>query len=246
MVTLNFSKSRVGCITDRWQNENAEPPNPISPSTIKQLPLTPAAPTPNRKHSVQEANKWWSTGSLNTVNLGSSMKIFEEKGRRVSRAASLKNGVKKEEEKQEKKQNFAVKLLKGFVNFFDLKLLCDPVFVNIMVGMSLAIFAELNFSILTPFILEDLGLSTGQSATFLSVLSIADLVFRFFAPFIGDYLKKPPRKMYMLTLGLLIISRFSKWLRSHRNNRTRRYLNSKRVRLDLNESKVATMAYKHG
>lgn len=104
-----------------------------------------------------------------------------------------------------------VKFLKGFVNFFDLKLLCDPIFVNIMVGMSLAIFAELNFSVLTPFIMADFGLNTSQSATFLSVLSIADLVFRFFAPFIGDYLKKPPRKMYMLTLFLLIISRFSKY-----------------------------------
>lgn len=113
--------------------------------------------------------------------------------------------------KKRKKTNLFMRFLKGFVNFFDLKLLCDPVFVNIMVGMSLAIFAELNFSILTPFIMADFGLNTSQSATFLSILSIADLVFRFFAPFIGDYLKKPPRKMYMLTLGLLIISRFSKY-----------------------------------
>lgn len=113
--------------------------------------------------------------------------------------------------KKEKKTNPIVRFLKGFVNFFDLKLLCDPVFVNIMIGMSLAIFAELNFSILTPFIMADFGLNTSQSATFLSILSIADLVFRFLAPFIGDYLKKPPRKMYMLTLFLLIISRFSKY-----------------------------------
>lgn len=113
--------------------------------------------------------------------------------------------------KKKKKTNSIVKFLKGIVNFFDLKLLCDPIFVNIMIGMSLAIFAELNFSILTPFIMADFGLNTSQSATFLSVLSIADLVFRFFAPFIGDYLRKPPRKMYMLTLLLLILSRFSKY-----------------------------------
>lgn len=113
--------------------------------------------------------------------------------------------------KPEKKSSAFVRFWKGFVNFFDLKLLCDPIFVNIMIGMSLAIFAELNFSILTPFIMADFGLDISQSATFLSVLSTADLIFRFLAPFIGDYLKKPPRKMYMLTLFLLIISRFSKY-----------------------------------
>lgn len=144
------------------------------------------------------------------------MKIFDEKRRASTNKNSLGNEASSEVYKEltvkkKKKTNPIVKFLKGFVNFFDLKLLCDPVFVNIMIGMSLAIFAELNFSILTPFIMADFGLSTSQSATFLSVLSIADLVFRFFAPFIGDYLKKPPRKMYMLTLFLLIISRFSKY-----------------------------------
>lgn len=130
----------------------------------------------------------------------------------MSKATTYEPVYKELTIKQEnKKTNPIVKLFKGFVNFFDLKLLCDPVFVNIMIGMSLAIFAELNFSILTPFIMADFGLDTAQSATFLSVLSIADLVFRFLAPFIGDYLKKPPRKMYMLTLFLLIISRFGKY-----------------------------------
>lgn len=132
----------------------------------------------------------------------------------MSKTASEANKIETSlvlRDEKAKKTNLFVKFLKGFVNFFDLKLLCDPIFVNIMIGMSLAIFAELNFSILTPFIMADFGLNTSQSATFLSVLSIADLVFRFFAPFIGDYLKKPPRKMYMLTLFLLIISRFSKY-----------------------------------
>lgn len=98
------------------------------------------------------------------------------------------------------------------MNFFDLKLLCDPFFVNILIGMSLAITAELNFSILTPFILADMGLKLSQIATFLSTLSVADIVFRFLAPHIGEYLKKPPRKMYMLTLLFLIITRFCKYL----------------------------------
>lgn len=95
------------------------------------------------------------------------------------------------------------------VKMFDLNLLRDPIYVNIMIGMSLAVFAELNFSMLTPFILADFDLNTQQIATFLSVLSIADICFRFISPFVGDFLKKPPRIMYMFALVCLISSRFT-------------------------------------
>lgn len=112
---------------------------------------------------------------------------------------------------EKKKPSFFKKLMRDMVIFLDLKLLCDPIFVNILIGMSLAITAELNFSILTPFILADMGLKLSQIATFLSTLSIADIFFRFLAPHIGAYLKKPPRNMYMLTLLFLIITRFCKY-----------------------------------
>lgn len=112
--------------------------------------------------------------------------------------------TKKEKKSRIKRYLFAV------IHFFDLTLLKDPKYVNIMIGMSLAIFAELNFSLLTPFMLADLKLTTSEIATFLSVLSIADLCFRFFAPFIGDYLKKPPRMMYSISLLLLIGTRYCK------------------------------------
>ncbi|KAJ3657855.1 hypothetical protein Zmor_009632 [Zophobas morio] len=95
------------------------------------------------------------------------------------------------------------------VSFFDLDLLKDPVYVNIMMGLSLAVFAEINFSLLTAFILAEFGLNTNQIATFMSVLGIADIVFRFLAPYIGDFVKLPSRQMYMVTLFLLMVSRFS-------------------------------------
>lgn len=112
--------------------------------------------------------------------------------------------------KKEKPKSCGRKCLDSVVNFFDLTLMKDPIFVNIIIGMSLAVFAEMNFSLLTPFILDDMKLSTQQIATFLSSLSIADLTFRFFAPFIGDYLDKPPRIMYMFSLLLLVGTRFGK------------------------------------
>lgn len=114
-------------------------------------------------------------------------------------------------EKQIREETLVKKILKNIVKIFDLSLFKDPIYINIMIGMSLAIFAELNFSLLTPFILADLSLTTSQIAMFLSSLSIADLCFRFLAPFIGEYLNQPPRIMYSISLIFLILTRFSKY-----------------------------------
>lgn len=88
-------------------------------------------------------------------------------------------------------------------------LLKDWTYLNIMLGISLAVFAEINFSLLTPFILNEFHYSTEQIAIFMSVLAVADIVCRFASPFIGDYLKQPARIMYMYALCLLIIMRTS-------------------------------------
>ncbi|XP_044254559.1 monocarboxylate transporter 12-like [Tribolium madens] len=101
------------------------------------------------------------------------------------------------------------RLFQNIVKTFDLDLLKDPIFVNIMMGMALAIFAELNFTVLTPFMLQEFGLDTAQTATFLSTLGITDIIFRFFAPYIGNFFTKPPRLMYAYSLILLIITRFT-------------------------------------
>ncbi|KAI5641175.1 major facilitator superfamily domain-containing protein [Phthorimaea operculella] len=69
--------------------------------------------------------------------------------------------------------------------FFDLDLLKDFTFVNLMLGMTLACFNELNFSILTPFILGDFGLTQQQVAFFMSLLAGVDISVRFCIPFIA-------------------------------------------------------------
>lgn len=93
------------------------------------------------------------------------------------------------------------------VKLFDLNLLRDPIYVNMMLGMSIAVFAEINFSLLTPFILSDMNYSTEQIASVMSALAITDIIFRFLAPYIGDLLKQPPRIMYMISLLSLIFAR---------------------------------------
>ncbi|CAK1578565.1 unnamed protein product [Parnassius mnemosyne] len=69
--------------------------------------------------------------------------------------------------------------------FFDLDLLKDFTFINLMLGITLANFNELNFSILTPFILGDYGMTKPQVAFFMSLLAGVDLCVRFCIPFIA-------------------------------------------------------------
>lgn len=76
-----------------------------------------------------------------------------------------------------------------------------------MIGISIAVFAEINFSLLTPFILNEFNYTTKEIAVFMSVLATVDICCRFISPFIGDYFKKPPRIMYMYALLMLIITR---------------------------------------
>ncbi|XP_076765840.1 uncharacterized protein LOC143432822 [Xylocopa sonorina] len=171
--------------------------------------------------------------SMDTINLGSSMKIFDEKPLRIYTNADEvnannygnKNTMENDlllQEKEEKKisnakndknEKFEKKTRKQIFHtiagLLDLDLLQDPIYVNLTVGMSAAIFAEINFSQLTPFILMDMHLSTTQIASVMSIIASVDLVFRAFAPFLGEWLRQPPRMMYMLSLCLLIISRMS-------------------------------------
>ncbi|XP_034245836.1 uncharacterized protein LOC117647943 [Thrips palmi] len=97
--------------------------------------------------------------------------------------------------------------LRAVAEFFDLDLLRDPVYVNIMLGLSFAVFAEINFSLLTPFILGDRHFDTQEIATLVSMIAVADIIFRFLAPFIKKLFKQPVRVMYMIGLSLLIATR---------------------------------------
>lgn len=98
------------------------------------------------------------------------------------------------------------------MRFFDLDLLRDKVYVNILIGMAISIFAENNFAILTPFILADLNFDIDQTSTIMFTMAIADLVSRFCSPFVADKLNLSIRWSYVISLTLLVITRTRKWL----------------------------------
>ncbi|KAG9434866.1 hypothetical protein HZU67_02850 [Apis mellifera carnica] len=171
--------------------------------------------------------------SIDTINLGSSIKIFEEKPLTKYNSKNeiddysniineendilklTKNNTNKtlntENDNDEKLKNKSIvsRILRTIAEYFDLDLLKDPGYVNLMLGMSVAVFAEMNFSQLTPFILTDMNISTKQIAYIMSTIASVDLIFRILAPFIGEWFNQPPKIMYMMSLCLLIISRTS-------------------------------------
>lgn len=101
-----------------------------------------------------------------------------------------------EEREQYQKQQLAIKeendskvenytLLQKILIFFDLDLLKDLTYVNLMVGVTIAGFAELNYSVLTPFVLADYQFTKPEIAMVMSVLATMDISVRFFVPFVA-------------------------------------------------------------
>ncbi|KAI4463733.1 monocarboxylate transporter [Holotrichia oblita] len=93
------------------------------------------------------------------------------------------------------------------VKIFDLRLLADPIFTNILVGLSIDFFVEYTYIWLIPFALMEGSLTVQQTATFMSVYAIADILFRLFAPFIGSIVRQPNRVMYIISLIFVVVVR---------------------------------------
>ncbi|XP_061396619.1 uncharacterized protein LOC133332251 [Musca vetustissima] len=73
--------------------------------------------------------------------------------------------------------------------FFDLDLLKDLTFINLVVGMTIMMFGEVNFSVLTPFILNSFGYNDSQISIAMSLLAGVDIAVRFLAPFALERVK---------------------------------------------------------
>lgn len=94
------------------------------------------------------------------------------------------------------------------VHLFDLNLLRDLRFLNLIIGFSLVIFAETNFSLLTPLILAEESYTNTEIANFLSLVGIIDIISRFLAPYVGDLLNFSVLGMCSLSLLVTVIGRF--------------------------------------
>lgn len=116
-----------------------------------------------------------------------------------------KQNVNKDDDKEEE-LTFCQKLYL----FFDLDLLKDYTFINLMLGITVANFNELNFSILTPFILGDYGFSKGDVALFMSLLAGVDICVRFCIPFVAGKIGWDNNSFFLFGVLSMAFGRVSK------------------------------------
>lgn len=96
--------------------------------------------------------------------------------------------------------------------FFDFDLLKDKTYVNLMLGLTIANFVEINFSILTPFVLKEFDFEKYQVSTFMSLLGATDIVVRFFIPFVADRLGWQNKTFFMIGVLMMAAGRISKFV----------------------------------
>ncbi|KAM8718502.1 hypothetical protein ACLKA7_001671 [Drosophila subpalustris] len=107
------------------------------------------------------------------------------------------------EEEAKSKMTFRQKVSK----FFDLDLLRNLTFVNLVVGMSIMMFGEMNFSVLTPFILNSFGYSVEQCSMVMSLLACVDISVRFLAPIFLEKVKLDNRVLFAFGIICIAIGR---------------------------------------
>lgn len=115
------------------------------------------------------------------------------------------------EAEDEKDSGRTYTLMEKIMIFFDLDLLRDFTYVNLMMGVTLGNFAELNFSILTPFVLSDWGFEKSQIATAMSLLGGVDISVRFFIPFIAGKIGWENKTFFLVGILGMAMGRICKY-----------------------------------
>lgn len=105
---------------------------------------------------------------------------------------------KETEEDVDARHDPKMSFLGKVVTFFDLDLLRDFTFVNLVAGLTIINFGELNFSILTPFILADFGFDTSQITLAMSILGALDITMRFLVPFLTEKIPWDNRVFFLI------------------------------------------------
>ncbi|CAG9859715.1 unnamed protein product [Phyllotreta striolata] len=106
-------------------------------------------------------------------------------------------------EKAESKATFWQKV----VEFMDLDLLNCPIYLNLVLGLSLAYVAEQNFKTVLPFLFLNLGYDKKDVATFLSFQALTDILARLILPPICDRINISKKTFFMMGIFSVGLSR---------------------------------------
>lgn len=92
-------------------------------------------------------------------------------------------------------------------DFMDFDLLNDPIYLNLVFGLSIFYVAEQNFKMVMPFFFKSIGYKDGDVATFLSVQAGTDILARLILPPICDNVNVSKRTLFMSGIFILGICR---------------------------------------
>ncbi|KAI4503670.1 hypothetical protein M0802_001073 [Mischocyttarus mexicanus] len=81
---------------------------------------------------------------------------------------------------------------------FDLDLLKDTIYLNVVVGTSLYYVAESNFKLMTPFFLSSIGMTKAEVAFCLSLTAFTDILARLTLPTVFDKLGLKKRSIFWI------------------------------------------------
>lgn len=94
-----------------------------------------------------------------------------------------------------------------FLELMDVELLHDKLYMNLLFGLSIFYVAEMNFKMVTPFFLANLGYSKSDIALCLSICALTDILARVVVPPICDRLNVTKRMIFMTSIFLVAITR---------------------------------------
>lgn len=143
--------------------------------------------------------------SLYRDSLNSSFKMSKSD---ISQKLSCPDFIKTDlglEMPEPKKESF----WRRFANLMDIGLLKDGIYLNILFGLSIFYVAEMNFKMVTPFFLANLGYSKADTAYCLSISALTDILARVVVPPICDKTKVSKRLVFMVSIGFVAITRSS-------------------------------------
>nr|XP_014097240.2 monocarboxylate transporter 9 [Bactrocera oleae] len=95
------------------------------------------------------------------------------------------------------------------VNFLDLKLLKKPIYLNIVLGISFALYSDIAFFTLQPLYLFELGFTKPDTASIIAIGAAADLASRIFLAFSAIFIQMPSRYIYLAGSFFTVIARFA-------------------------------------
>lgn len=96
-----------------------------------------------------------------------------------------------------------------FATLMDVDLLKDGIYLNILFGLSIFYVAEMNFKMVTPFFLANLGYTKAETAYCLSISALTDILARIIVPPICDKTKVSKRLVFMISILFVAITRSS-------------------------------------